>query len=198
MKKAELLAVMEKLYACDEATKWVESSSRLTCKEIWSECPSASWMLWLYQRADPDHKTAVRIACAIARTALVHVPKNEKRPERCIEVVEMWLEDRAMIDEVRNARLDAAAASDADAAAATAAASAASYTSDAAAAASAASYAADAASAASYTAAAAAAAATTDAATDAAADAARIKSQKQSANIVRKYIAWSDIEGGMK
>ena len=181
---------LKKLYACSDAIAWAKDYK--TFQEAWDKCERADWMLWIAgkmigKNGCSTRKEVVLVACKCARTALKYLPKDEKRPLKCIQIVEKWARGEATISEVRKARraatayaADAATAADAAdaayaAAAATAYAAAAAATTDAADAAYAA-YAADAA----YAAYAADAAAT--------ADATKIKTLKKLANIVRKHL----------
>jgi hypothetical protein len=109
MTKAQLLALLQKHGACEEATKWVESSKKRTAKAIWDDCKNPSWMLWIASLG-VDRKLLVLAACACARTALKHVPKGEERPRLAIETAERWTRGEATIEEVREARRAAAAA----------------------------------------------------------------------------------------
>jgi len=162
-----------------------------TCKdmqEVWDTCPRGDWLLWLLGKkaTEADRKNLVLIACECARLALPYT--KDSRVLACIETAEKWTRGEATIEQVREARRNADAASDAAYAAASDAAYAA-YASDAAAyaAAAAAAYDADADAAAAY---AYDAASASDDAYDAAADDdadARKETRKQCANIVRKY-----------
>jgi len=50
-----------------------------------------------------DRKLGVWCACAVAETALKHVPAGENRPRVAIETTRSWVMGRATIDNVRNA-----------------------------------------------------------------------------------------------
>ena len=153
---------LKKLHACHEAVEWAEQFNSM--QEAWDKCIRGDWMLWLLGKlsGDPDsdsRKELVMIACKCARLALKHVPKGEKRPLKAIKTAEKWTRGKATLQQVRDA---AAAAAAAYAAAAADAADYAAYAAD---------YAADAAA---Y-------------AADAAYAAARSKTLKKCANIVRKH-----------
>jgi hypothetical protein len=165
---------LEKVGACREALKWAKDYDSL--EDAWQKCGRGDWMLWLAGKlsGNPDSKSRKKVvlaACQCARLALKYVKPGELRPLKAIETAEAWANGNpeVSLQDVRKA----AAAADYAAAAAAAdyAAAAAAY----AAAAAAAAYA-DAA----YAAAAYAAAAD-------AAYAARIKTLKECADIVRKY-----------
>ncbi len=117
-------------------------------------------------------------ACACARLSLVHVPSGEERPRIAIETAESWCRGEANIEQVREARRNAAAY---------AAAAYAAYAYDAAAydAAAAAAYAAYAVDAAAYDAAA------------AAAYAARARTLKEAADLVRGLISCAEVEAAI-
>ena len=163
------------LRACAEAITWAKGYDSLDA--AWHACERADWMLWLagHCAGDVDSASRQRVvlaACACARTALKHT--KDPRPLKAIETAEAWARGEAgvTLDDVRNARVAAAAAAYAADAAA-----------DAAAAAFAAAYAAAYAAAVAAAAAAYAAAYAADAAADADADALR-----KMADIVRQHI----------
>ena len=83
------------LGACQEAQDWLkELDPSWTPQQAWDACPRADWMLWLIGRSkNPDKVAIVRVACAIARTVLKHVPEGELRPLRAIEAAEAWAEN---------------------------------------------------------------------------------------------------------
>ena len=172
--------------ACREAVEWV---NRKSLKTAWAKCEQADWMLWLAGRLEIDRKVLVLCACDIAETALKHIPDGEDRPAKAIEVTRAWVDGKATIQEVREARKSAYAAAYA-AATATDAADAYAAVTDAAYAAYAAAN--DAAYAAYAAATDAAAAAATDAAAAAYAD--DDDTRKELANLVRKRIPYDMIE----
>ncbi len=161
-------------------------------------------MLWLAVKCGVDRKQIMFVACQCARLVLSHLPKNEKRPLIAIETAERWIKGEATIEEVSNAG-DAAHT--------------AAYTAAYTAAEAAAFAAAEAAEAAAYTAYMVKTAYEFEAAVFAmvkaishsaafaaveaifAADtivAARKKTNKQCADIVRKYVKYKDIANGIK
>ena len=170
MNAAELKKWLTSNYACTEALEWLSDRDLDTA---WAECPRGDWLLWLTAKAGIDRKRLVMSACATAREALRFVPEGEDRPRIAIETAEAWCRSEATIEQVREARWNAAAA---DAAAA--------YAADAAA------YAADAAYAAAAYAAAYAAAA-------AAASSARLAMRRKTAEIVRGLIALDEVKVAM-
>ena len=185
--KKQFLADLKTYRPCAEAWEWAQGFE--TWQELWNVCECGDWMLWIIGRTakEEDRKRIVSIACECARQALVYT--KDPRVLKCIETVEAWVRSEATMNEVRKARAAAAAAVDAAYADADAAAVDAAY------AAYAAAYAAAHAAYAAYSSAYAAYAAYADA--DAAAAAAyaayaasayaRKKSQKQSADIVRRH-----------
>lgn len=168
--------------ACSDAVAWVESHKG-TPQELWDQCARGDWMLWILGKLSgkPEsskRKQLVRATCGCARLALKFVAKGEHRPRICIETAEAWANNKATIEQVREARSAAAGA-----AAACGAADAAAY--GAAAAATAAAAAATAYGAAA--ACAATAAATYGAAAYGAAYGARKQMLSDCANVVRKF-----------
>ena len=170
--------IMRRFKACNEAVEW---AGRKSAKGAWQKCERGDWMLWIAAKAGIDRKALVLAACACAEPALKHVRAGDDRPRLAIETARAWCRGEATIKEVRKAVLAADAAADAAAYAAYAVAAYAAdaYAADAYAAADAAAYAAYAAAYAAYA---------------AAAVRARRLSLKQSADIVRSMIPWSDIE----
>jgi len=157
---------LTELNACPDAVIW--ATSQPDEQTAWDNCERGDWMLWLLGKLSKgprskSRKKLVLTACECARLALEHVPKSEDRPRIAIETAEAWARGEATLQEVRDAAYAAA-----DAAAA---------------------YAAYAAYAAADADAYAAAYAAADAAADDAADAyaARKKTLKQCAEIVRKH-----------
>jgi len=162
------------LRACEDAKNWAKE---MTIEEIVNTCHRGDWLLWLAKKIDLPIKpiTLAKVRCAKTVIHLIGYPSSLK----ALEVAEKFaLTDEVSLDDLRNAYAAAAAAADAAYAAA--------YAAYAAAAAAAAAYAA---AAAAYAADAAAADAA-DAAADAAAAAAdaRIKNQKQTADICREIL----------
>ncbi len=170
---------LEGLRACRDAVEW--ASRFKSEQETWDKCERGDWMLWYVGKCVGEPKTVskrklVLAACKCARLALPHA-KTPKAKE-AIEIAEAWARQKKSVtlEDVRNAANAAAAAA---AAAANAAYTA--YTADAAAA-DAAAYAADAAAANAAAAAADAAAYAADAAA-----AAKMKTLKKCADIIRKF-----------
>jgi hypothetical protein len=199
MNATDCMKLLRTLHACEDVRKWAEGKA---LAQVWAECHRGDWLLWLCGKmADkegwPTREELVVAACACAERSLKYVRTGEERPRIAIETARRWAQGQAKISEVRAAADAAYSAAYADAADAAYAAYAA-YAADAAAYADAA-YA-DAAYAAyadaAYAAYAAAAyAAYADAAADAAyADAARLTSLKESAEIVRGILHFSQIE----
>ena len=168
MNAAELKKWLTSNYACTESLEWLSDRDLDTA---WAECPRGDWLLWLTAKAGIDRKRLVMSACSTAREALRFVPEGEDRPRIAIETAEAWCRSEATIEQVREARWNAAAYA-ADAAAA--------YAADAAAA-----YAADADAAAAYAAAA------------AAASSARLAMRRKTAEIVRGLIALDEVKVAM-
>ena len=94
-----------------EAVIWAKTQP--DAATAWRTCRRGDWMLWVAAQAGVDRKRMVMAACAVARTALVHVPAGEHRPLRCIEVAEDWCRGGATIEQVLEARRAAHAAADA-------------------------------------------------------------------------------------
>ncbi len=130
MSTKSFLTLIAKYYPCDEARAWLRSLPDDTShEEIWATCPQGDWLLWLAGKANIDRKVLVMAACACTRLALRFVKEGELRPVKCIETTEAWCRGEATIEQVKEARREAAYAY-AAAAAAYAADTAAAYAAD--------------------------------------------------------------------
>ncbi len=92
---------LENLSACDEAIKWVGKRGIVTA---WRDCKRGDWMLWLADRLDIDRKLLALAACDCAETALQYVPEGEDRPAKCIQTTRNWCNGTASRDEVSKAQ----------------------------------------------------------------------------------------------
>jgi hypothetical protein len=95
--------------ACREAVDWVGDRE---LPQAWAECERADWMLWLCGRMMdqpgwPNIKQIVGVACTIAEDALPlweqRYPKD-KTPHACLEIIRLWIADKATIANVGTAR----------------------------------------------------------------------------------------------
>ena len=180
---------LEEMNACSKAVEWSMQFSSL--QKAWDKCDRGDWMFWLLgMKCDTinQRKLLTLTACQCARISLKYVKKGEKRPLKAIRTAERWAKDdpKVSLEDVQKAAAYAAAAAAPTTAYAADAAYGAAYV-----AAAAADAATAATTAAAYAAAATAAAvAAYDAAYVAAAAtaaAARIKTFKKCADIVRKH-----------
>jgi len=162
----------------------------ISYQEFWDNSPRGDWLIYFAAKeGSVPRKLIVKAACQCVRLSLPYVKQDELRPFQAIETTELWLEDKATIEEVKLAVDAAYSANAADSASyaayyAAAVAAATAYAADSA------SYAADSASYAAYYAAA-VAAATAYAPADYAAYAAyavKKEMQQKAADIVRSII----------
>ena len=190
------ISLLDDLSACSQSKDWVKAQNMTSLEDAWLKCERPDWLLWFAAKRGLDRKKLVFIACQCARTALKYT--KDERVLKCIETTEAWTRDEVSIEDLKKAR-DAADAAYASASASASAAYASAYASASAAYASAyasasAAYASASASAAyasayaSASAAYASAYASASAASAAYASDARIKAQKECADIVRKYL----------
>ena len=107
MDNQQLVTFLKKNHACAPSLEWLQSR---TLAEVWEQCERGDWLLWLAAKAGVDRKRLVMAACACARLALVHVPPGEERPRVAIETAEAWCRGEATIEQVKEARRNAAAA----------------------------------------------------------------------------------------
>ena len=171
------------LGACAGARAW--ASNYPTLRDAWLACDRADWMLWLVAYTLPRERL-VWVTCQIARTALGYVPVEEERPRAAIETAEAWTRGESTLEEVADVAYDASDAYDAYDAAA-------SYD------------AADACDAARSAAAATSAAYAAAAAADAARACVRVRARAcaracataAALRIIRREIAWEEIEAAL-
>ncbi len=160
--KESIQDTLRRLGACEDAREWAKGK---TWPEIFETCHRGDWLLWLYRRTNPDNLKELNRAKAHCALTVRHLMKDQRSINAC-EIALKFADDQATRQELNAAAYAAYAAY----AAAYADAYAAYADADAAYA-----YAAYAAYAAVY-------------AAYADADAARIKNQKETADICRKYL----------
>ena len=120
MRIKKYIEELKKLGACSEAIK--ATGKYTTSQKLWDDCGGGDWMLWLMARTQHDRKQLVLAACACARLSLKYVPAGEDRPRIAIETAEKWARDEgATLDDVRAAYVPAACVPAATAAGANAA-----------------------------------------------------------------------------
>ena len=105
MDNAKLKAWLRSLGACCESLEWIGDRDLVTA---WTECPRGDWLLWLAAKVGIDRRRLVMTACATAREAMQFVPAGEDRPRIAIETAEAWCRGEATIEQVREARRNAA------------------------------------------------------------------------------------------
>lgn len=108
----DFITKLKEMDACQEAVEWASAFGSL--QEAWDNCSRADWMLWLVEYA-PAHpantqQQIVRLACAIARTALSYIPDGEMRPLQAIETAEAWAEGKKTKEDCNAAEAAARAA----------------------------------------------------------------------------------------
>jgi hypothetical protein len=111
----QAVVVLERMRACDSALTWLRGlDPEMPVQQAWELCDRGDWMMWLWGllSGPPESEGRRRLAlcaCAVARTALVHVPEGELRPLRRIETAERWARGEAAVDDEANAAWAAAA-----------------------------------------------------------------------------------------
>src|SRR6185312_2274471 len=122
MNSRKFAALLKELCACRDGRTWAHGKS---LQEVWDTCERGDWLLWLCGNMSeregwPTRKQVVLAAVECATTALKYVKAGENRPAECLRIVREWCAGNATIEQVREARNDAAAAAayyaDADAA----------------------------------------------------------------------------------
>lgn len=108
-----------KLNACTDALDWAGNK---TWKEIYNTCHRGDWLLWLFQKTNPNNLRELTLAKGHCANTVVHL-MNDKRSVNAVEVAIKFGEGKASKKELDYAS-HAAAAVDYTAASASATASA--------------------------------------------------------------------------
>jgi len=94
--------------------KWLDTHT--TTKTAWAACERGDWMLWLLGRLSGKpgsnaRRKLVLCVCECARLAMKHVKKGEKRPLKAIETAEAWArrEGGVLLSDVQKSAASAAA-----------------------------------------------------------------------------------------
>ena len=92
-----------------ESARWAEGrwGSGIIALDAWETCADASWMLHSASMAGVPRRLLVLAATSIARTALPLVPRFDARPEKAIEMAELWAAGDATDAEVMEAEAGA-------------------------------------------------------------------------------------------
>ena len=106
MNNQSLVEFLKRNHACGESLQWLGDRDLV---QTWADCERGDWLLWLAAKAGIDCKRLVMAACACARLSLMHVRVGEERPRIAIETAEAWCRGEATIEQVREARKNAAA-----------------------------------------------------------------------------------------
>ena len=112
MNSRKFAALLKELCACRDGRTWAHGKS---LQEVWDTCERGDWLLWLCGNMSeregwPTRKQVVLAAVECATTALKYVKAGENRPAECLRIVREWCAGNATIEQVREARNDAAAA----------------------------------------------------------------------------------------
>jgi hypothetical protein len=105
------------LNACPEAKKW---ASDKTWEEVYKDCPRGDWLLWLFQKTNPDSLQELTLAKGHCANTVRHLIKDE-RSIQAMDTAIAFGEGKATREELNSAAATSAAADAADAAAADAA-----------------------------------------------------------------------------
>ena len=112
--RKSVIEKLERIGTCEEGQKWISSQSSIA--QAWKACVRGDWMLWYIAKTirakhGSAHKKMVLCCCQVARQAIKHVEKGEKRPLNAIQKVENWAKNKgATLEEVRLAAAAAYAA----------------------------------------------------------------------------------------
>jgi len=87
MDKSEVFRALREMDACASARMWAAYAKGTTARELWEECPDASWLVWLlvYKIADgdipewPDRKAVLVLLCDLVEEfAVPHAIESEE------------------------------------------------------------------------------------------------------------------------
>ena len=110
--------------ACSEGASFAIQFK--TMAEVWDNCPRADWMFWILARLNLAPKELRYLACDFAERVLPIYEKrnpNNRAPRKAVEMARRYVDGKATLKQVQEARRAAAyAAADAAYAAAAAAA----------------------------------------------------------------------------
>lgn len=98
---------LKKLNVSKEFIEWAKGYP--TLQEAWDSCERADWMfeiavaVVMAKKDSEYHKQVVLTACLCAKTALKHLPKDEKRPLISIQTAEKRATGKATSEELNDA-----------------------------------------------------------------------------------------------
>ncbi len=92
--------------ACSQGKKWAEQFTTLA--DVWDKCERGDWMLWMLRRREGvEHKLLVTLAVTCAEHVLPIFEKlhpKKTAPRVCLATIRRWLDGKATLDEVIEAR----------------------------------------------------------------------------------------------
>jgi hypothetical protein len=92
--------------ACDEAKLWASNKS---WNEIYNTCHRGDWLLWLFQRTNPNDLQVITLAKAHCANTVRHLI-NDERSKNAIDVAIAFVNGNATREELNAAYADADAA----------------------------------------------------------------------------------------
>ena len=90
MNNEQFIAWAEQNDACAESVDYLRKSG-VSAAEFWATSERTDWMLWMYERCNPDKMTCVKIAVDIA-DAVVHLTIAPEA-RMAIDAARAWIEN---------------------------------------------------------------------------------------------------------
>ena len=90
MDNKQFIAWAEQNDACAESVDYLRKSG-VSAAEFWATSDRTDWMLWMYERCNPDKMTCVKIAADIA-DAVVHLTIAPEA-RMAIDAARAWIEN---------------------------------------------------------------------------------------------------------
>lgn len=75
MNSVEFQKKLEELNACEEAVKWAAGKS---WHEVYQQCERGDWLLWLFQKTNPNDLRKLTLAKAKCAETVIHLMKDER------------------------------------------------------------------------------------------------------------------------
>ena len=95
--------LLKKLHACKEAREWAGDK---TWEEIYNTCHRGDWLLWLFQRTNPNDKRRLVLVGAHCANTVRHLMLNE-RSKLAVDVAISYGEGKATEEELADAANEA-------------------------------------------------------------------------------------------
>jgi len=95
--------ILKKLCACEESFEWVGDR---TPEQAYNDCPRGDWLLWLFQRTNPEDLQLLVLATGHCANTVRHL-MTDSRSTNAVDVTIAFGEGRASKEELDAARVAA-------------------------------------------------------------------------------------------